>query len=74
VQQKHWTALAVLRQFIEDNGYAPTIRELAPLLGVQPATARVRVKELAVHGYVHFGDHKYAGAYSVTEKAELVSG
>ena len=47
ITRKHWDVLDAVRQFSEDNGYPPTVRELAGLLGVSStSTVHARLATL----------------------------
>ena len=44
--------IAVIRQFVKENGYAPTIREIAELMDVSIGTASQRLQDLADNGKI----------------------
>ncbi len=39
--------VGIIRAFVKENGYAPTIREISEMMGVSLATAQKYLRELA---------------------------
>ena len=44
--------ISTIRHFVRDNGYAPTVRELAEMMGVSVTTAQNSLKDLAEKGKI----------------------
>lgn len=60
-----WETITVLRMFVQNHGHVPSVRELAPLLGMSPmsvSSARRRLAELDEAGVIYrmpFKDRAY---------------
>jgi len=50
--EKHDQLIATIRHFVRDNGYAPTVREIAEMMGVSVTTAQNSLKDLAEKGTI----------------------
>ena len=51
--------LLVIKQFIAEHGYPPTVREIAKIMDVSsPATVQIHLKGLANKGYIAKGDNR----------------
>ena len=67
VQRK---TLEYLRNFIADNGYAPTLKDICQSIGVRsPSTAHFHLSRLEGKGYIKKGDD---GSIVLVDREELV--
>lgn len=49
----------IIKEFINENGYAPTVREIGKLAGLNsPATVFQHLKKLKVKGYIDYIEEK----------------
>ncbi|MCC6220407.1 MAG: transcriptional repressor LexA [Deltaproteobacteria bacterium] len=64
--------LEYVRSFIADNGYAPTLKDIAEHIGVRsPSTAHFHLCRLESKGFIRRGEE---GAITIVEKEELGHG
>jgi repressor LexA len=63
--------LEYLRRFISENGYGPTLRDIASYIGVRsPSTAHFHLSRLEDKGFVERGDD---GSITLVELSEMTS-
>jgi repressor LexA len=63
--------LEFLRRFIADNGYGPTLKDIATYIGVRsPSTAHFHLSRLEDKGFIRRGDD---GSIALVEREELRS-
>jgi len=63
--------LEFLRSFIVDNGFAPTLKDIAQFIGVRsPSTAHFHLSRLENKGFIRRGDE---GAIELVDREELAA-
>ena len=69
--RKQRRVLDLIRDFVDENGYSPSVRELGELLGLAPATVQQHLDALQTKGYID----RTGAAHGVTlaEEASAVT-
>lgn len=69
---KQAQALAAIQAWVTSHGYAPTVRELAAVLGIKPTAAHSRLEQLISKGVVAWPEsslgHRQAHTMKLVEK------